>query len=451
MNLIVTNLFFSIISIILVFTAPSGYSYDFCTTIGVLFVVQNILYFYFDDKKKLVCFEFFFAISFGLTNFVYPVFYFPTNPHISLFNYPFNVLVINKGTALAYLGYTFFLLGITKMINLNRLKIQKPDFKFNITIFEIFFLITLITFGLYLYFGGLDAIRSVYSGHGDIRKVGIYSYFNNLFTIACLLLAVFLFKLDKSKRFFYLSFIAVFSLLILSTGSRGYILGLGSILIVGYANNVKKIPFLKIMTLIFVGAFVLFVIVNVRNKNLSDVNWFDFLSKMKLNSVFDVFMDLIVNNRNLYVLTDYADKHPFTFFNGMLVDIFSPIPGMTNLLTNRLDVPVELMTGGALPTYLQFGSNSSFGLGTNMIGEAYISFGFIGVVLFCYLIGHIIKISYYASRYNVYAYVIYYLLVSHAVFYPRAPILFNPRFLIWSLLMTYGVYSITKYHEKTIK
>jgi len=132
----------------------------------------------------------------------------------------------------------------------------------------------------------------------------------------------------------------------------------------------------------------------------------------------------------------------------MLVDIFSPIPGMTGFLVRTLNVPVELITGGALPTYLQFGHDSSFGLGTNMIGEAYISFGIMGIILFCYLIGHIIKITYYASRYNVYAYVIYYILVSHAVFYPRAPILYNPRSLIWSLLLTYAVFSITKYQEK---
>jgi oligosaccharide repeat unit polymerase len=449
MNLIIINLFFSIVSIVLVFTAPSGYSYNFCSLIGILFVTHNILYFYFDDKKNLVCFEFFFAIAFGLTNFIYPIFYFPTDPHVSLFVFPFNSGVINKATALAYLGYTFFFLGITKKIKLNRIEIQKPDFRFNNTIFHIFFWITLISFGLYLYFGGLDAIRSVYSGGGDIRKVGIYSYFNSLFSISCYLLAIFLFKLDKTKHLFYLSFILFFALLILSTGSRALVLGLGLIIIVSYNNNVKKINFIQVLSLVLIGSFVLFVVVNVRNTDFSEGKWFAAsLTRIKLSSSFDIFMDLIVNNRNLYVLTDYGDKNQLTFFNGMLVDIFSPFPGMTNILTRTLNVPVELITGGTLPTYLQFGPDSAFGLGTNMIGESYVSFGVLGIILFCYMIGHIIKVTYYASRYNVYAYVVYYLFVSHAAFYPRAPILFNPRLIVWSLLLVAMVYSLTWYQTK---
>ena len=426
------------------------YSHNFCTLIGTLFVIQNILYFYFDDKKNIVCFELFFAISFGLTNFVYPIFYYQTQPHVSVFALPFNEHIISKATAIAYLGYTSFMLGITKLINMNRLKPEQKTFTFNTTSFQILFIITIITFIFYMSFGGLSALRSVYSGHGDITKVGIYSYFYNLFVISCLLLGIFIFKLkNKTQQFIYLLFIVIFSLLIITTGSRSFLLGLGLIIIVGYNNFIKKISFYKVAIILLTGTFLLFLIVMIRSNDFTEGKWLTFnFSQIKVKSFFDLYLDLIINNRNLYVLTDYADKNDLIFFNGMLVDIFSPIPGMTGILSGWLNVPVETITGGALPTYLAFGANSSFGLGTNMIGEAYVTFGIAGVILFSYFIGRIVKITYYASRYNIYAHVIYYLFISHAIMYPRAPILYNPRFLVWSLILIYMVYHITKYTEK---
>ena len=135
----------------------------------------------------------------------------------------------------------------------------------------------------------------------------------------------------------------------------------------------------------------------------------------------------------------------------MLVDIFSPIPGSASWLASKLSVPSELITAGEMPTYLQFGKNNSWGLGTNMIGEAYLAFGTLGVVGFSFLLGHVIKLSYYASRKSVYAYVLYYLFVSHAVAYPRGPIILDPRLIVWSLILVYFTLLLTKYRNKSKK
>jgi oligosaccharide repeat unit polymerase len=452
MNLLITNIFFCVVSIVLFVFTPDGYSYEFCSLIAGLFLFHSIAYFSLDDKKNLVCFEFFFAISFGLVNFVYPIVYFQHNPHVSIFNYPFNNSIINKSTIVAYVGYCFFLLGTTKLINQNRTLETERPFKVGKSSVEILFILTIVSFVLYITFGGLEAIRKVYSGNENIKQVGVYSYFNNLFIISFSLFSLFLFKLRKSHYLFYLPFVFIFCLLILSTGSRIQVLSIGLIIIVSYSNNVKRISPLKLLLAIFIGVLLLFAVVNLRKFNFAQGKWdISMLFKIRLYSFFDIFLDLIINNRNLYVLVDYIEKSDFTYMRSMLVDIFSPIPGSAIWLASKLSVPSELITAGEMPTYLQFGKNNSWGLGTNMIGEAYLAFGICGVLGFCFLLGHVIKLTYYASRKNIYAYVVYYLFISHAVAYPRGPIILDPRLIVWSLILVYFTLLLTKSRNKSEK
>lgn len=445
MNLIISNLIFALVSIGLFIFAPQGFSYSFCAWVAALFLLQNILYFSFDERKTILGFEFFFALSFGITNFIYPIVYYPmAQESLWIFRLPYNHDIICRATALAYVGYTFYMLGITKLIKLNKERPEKPDFSFNMNQFLLLFVITAVSFVLYLAFGGWTAIQNVYSGNGDIREVGIYSYFNNLFSISCYLMAIFVFKLDKQKKAFYLLVLFFCMFVILASGSRSLVLGLGLIIIVGFNNHVKKFSLPQVLLITLVGVLVMFVIVKVRSIKFDTEQWVNVLANLKVSNFFDVFSDLIINNRNLYVLTDYGDTHNLTFFHGMLTDIFSPFPGMTGKLMQWTNDPIELISGGTLPTYLTLGADSSFGLGTNMIGEAYRSFALPGVMFFCFAIGFIIKEAFYASRYNIYAYVIYYLFVSHAVMFPRAPILFNPRTIIWSLLLVFVVKFATR-------
>jgi hypothetical protein len=197
------------------------------------------------------------------------------------------------------------------------------------------------------------------------------------------------------------------------------------------------------------GVVAMSFVVLIRNNDITQGNWIaEAQENANFTSVFDLFSDLIINNRNLYVLVDFADNVQHTHFFGMLTDIASPIPGLNRLLLDNINVPPELISGGALPTYLALGTDSSFGVGTNMVGEAYLAFGLPGVIVFFSLIGFVINISKRAMSYNIYAYVLYFLFASHAVFYPRAPILYQPRNIVWALLIVFGIVLIQKNTEK---
>ena len=72
------NIAFAIVATVLYIQAPWTYSYDYCVTLMACFIAQNMLFFATNKRKNWLGFEFFFALSFFLVNFVYPVFYAPT-------------------------------------------------------------------------------------------------------------------------------------------------------------------------------------------------------------------------------------------------------------------------------------------------------------------------------------------------------------------------------------
>ena len=180
------NIAFAIASIFLFLNAPGVYDYDYCVLLMSLFIAQNVLYFATNKRKHWLGFEFFFAISFFLVNFVYPVFYAPTERiYWSFFSYTFPDDAVTRCTALAYFGYAWFMLGATRILQLNREEPSEPTFTITMKEYLWFFGITIIAWLLYVATGGLTALQQAYSGGASLRAVGIYSYFGNIFSIGC--------------------------------------------------------------------------------------------------------------------------------------------------------------------------------------------------------------------------------------------------------------------------
>lgn len=446
------NIFFCLLAGLLVYGAPDNYSYTYCVVILSIFVI-NVVYYFLSNKTatgNAANFDFFFIFSYGMVNFIYPVFYKPTNPNYTVFELPFNHNVISKSTAIAYLGFTFFTLGISsykniKPISKKIIKEQLPSFTINNVLVRAIFVVAIISFIGYIVTGGLTELQNVYSGDGDLNTVGIYSYFNNIFVICANLLAIFVFLVkDRATKIATFAFIMICGLLMLATGSRTLILGLGLIFVASYGRYIKRITLPKMLLFLLIGSLFMTFIQLSRSQEFSGGNWVDNASKnVEIESPFDIFNDLIINNRNLYVLVDFADKHQNTYFLSAISDLSSPVPGLFSYIVDRMNVPKELISGGSLPTFLEFGSGSDWGIGTNLVGETYVGYSYYGVIIIMFLLGYVLKRTYQACATNINAFIIYFLLVSHAIFFPRAFYLYQPRTLIWSLLLIFILVRIT--------
>ena len=64
------NIAFAILATVLYIQAPWTYSYDYSVLLMGCFIAQNVLYFATNKRKHWLGFEFFFALSFFLVNFV---------------------------------------------------------------------------------------------------------------------------------------------------------------------------------------------------------------------------------------------------------------------------------------------------------------------------------------------------------------------------------------------
>lgn len=440
------NIAFAIVATVLYIKAPWTYSYDYCVALMTVYVAQNVLFFATNKRKHWLGFEFFFAISFFLVNFVYPVFYAPTERiYWSFFSFPFNDNFVTRATALAYFGYAWYMLGATRLLQLRREEPSEPTFTISMRQYIWFFSITIAAWLLFVVTGGLAALQSVYSGDGDLREVGIYSYFNNIFTVGCYVMAIFVFRLPKTRWWFYLLLLLTFMLIMISTGSRQFAIAMALILIVGFSMYVYHLRPWQVITLVAGGSIVLYLIMKLRSAGLDVDAWHTRLAHLKIKEFWDIYQDLIINDYNLFCLFDWAQEHSLTWFQGMTLDISSPVPGLAGYITSHSELPPQMLHGGDLPTYLILGSKATFGLGTNMIGEAYRSFGAVGTAISMFLIGLWVKESYYRAKNNVYWYLMYFLLVGHAIIYPRAPLLFDPRLVTWSLLLLLIVMTITNH------
>ena len=416
------NIAFAIVATVLYIKAPWTYSYDYCVTLMGLFIAQNVLFFATNKRQHWLGFEFFFAISFFLVNFVYPVFYAPTERiYWSFFSFAFNDNYVTRATALAYFGYAWYMLGATRILQLRREEPSEPTFTITIREYIWFFAITIAAWLLFVVTGGLAALQSVYAEGSNLREVGIYSYFNNIFTIGCYLMAIFLFRLPKQQWWFYLLVLLAFMLILLSTGSRQLAVSLA-----------------------------LFLVMTLRTEGMDFGAWQAKLAHTKLQEFWDIYEDLIVNDVNLIRLFGWAQVHELTWFTGMSLDLSSPIPGLAGYIIAHSDLPPQMLHGGDLPTYLFLGPNATWGTGTNMIGEAYRSFGAVGTAIAMFLIGLWVKESYYRAKYSPYWYLMYFLLVGHALIYPRAPLLFDPRLVTWSLLLLWIVMSVSHIKKKEV-
>lgn len=448
------NIFFCLFAGLLVFGAPDKYNYEYCVTLLVIFVI-NAIYYFATNKSytgNAANFDFFFIFSYGMTNFIYPVFYKPYNPNFMGFEFPFNHDIITKSTAIAYLGFTFVALGLSHYGKRKKLPGQKvkreelPSFKVNNLFVRSIFVIAIISFVLYIVTGGLAHLQNAYSGiDGDLNEVGVFSYFNNIFVICANLLAVFVFLVtDKLTKILTFIFIIICSILMLTTGSRTVVLGLGLILICAYGRYVKRFSIPKMLLILFVGSLFMTFIQMSRKQEFSGAGWAqDAKRNVKVESPFDIFSDLIVNNRSLYVLVDFADEVQNVYFLSAISEFTAPIPGLFSYVSQQMNVPKELIFGGALPTFLELGPDSSFGLGTNLVGETYVGFSYFGVCIIMFLIGYVVKRTYRASQTNIYAFVTHFLLVSHAVFFSRSFYLYQPRTLVWSLVITLLLLKLT--------
>lgn len=432
---------FAFLSVFFVIEAPGEYSYGYCLQIALLYIVQNVIFFILRRDKNLVSFEFFFFIAFGLTNFVYPLAYFRTNPEFSMFSLPFNTSIITKATSIAFSAYSLYFVGVSiydrKFNGFIAPLFERIDLKSKIV-----YRISLLSLFLYIISGGASAMSEIYSGDSDSVNLGLSPYFYFILFSTTLILCVMVFNesLESKMRFYIFSYLAFLASLFIVLGSRTLPLAIGISLFVAYNNFRRKIPLLVFFVMIFLGVVLMTFIMFARSISITDANYASKAAEsVELNSLWDLGSDLIINNRNLYTLIDFADTHGYTYGLSMLGGLFSPIPFLQGFFCSSFSIPPDFINSATFNTFLDLGEGSTWGLGTNLVSDVYLAFGYIPLLFFFLGFGCILGKSKLHSNNNFYWQVIFYLLISNSVYWVRSGFFDNLRTVIWSVLIVYFV------------
>lgn len=99
-------------------------------------------------------------------------------------------------------------------------------------------------------------------------------------------------------------------------------------------------------------------------------------------ALFDYARDFIICNRNLYAIYDHVNNESITYGISSLSYILAPIPFLQSFVSFLFDIPAYNMRSESLTSYWVLGEGNPLGLGTHIVGDIYLSFGFIGVLFY---------------------------------------------------------------------
>lgn len=442
---ILISLLILIISIILYVFAPDKYSQSYCLLLFFIYLASSFLVLKSSIiNKNYFNFHILFIISFLFVNFIYPIFIYPISPfYFPVYRFKFNHDIITKATALALIGSSSYGLGV--LLQSKRSDHIRPAIETNFKTIQLLLNCLLYLFFISLFlFGGLDLIKAHFRSTAKIPP-GLLLLFQVLLGLSVII--AFYSKsfkgtvidfINKYNKPVILVFI-LFTVLFILSGDRGPAIQIVLIFIVAFTLFVRPISLKSLIVIVVSGMIFLTFISYARNqssKNPSEtgINIRKGLSNIRFDAFYDIGMDLIINNRNLYTGYEYVKKNGINYGKSMSYQIFAPFPMLPRLYAHIIfnSKPDDLATARILTR----DSRAHYGLGTNIIGDLYMNFGLAGVMVFMFLLGNIVTILHRkAHTNNIYYIIAYTFMASLSVYMPRSTIMDPYRPIVWAIII----------------
>lgn len=440
----------TLFSFFLYLFAPNKYDHQWCYVCFGLFLISFLLLLKVKKKENYFDFENIFLFSCLFVYFVYPCFVYPLNPKMFfMFDFSFNHDVITKGTSLALLGLQSFILGSVWKGSYKKTKDSlKQD---TLKIFDT----KKITFAHSLFFVLFFAVsydfflRKVYRGGLEGNTVYVYLIYQSLLTIALVLefrnlyiakIQGIDYKINKLVLFFTIFTIVAY----LYSGYRSAAIYIILILGICYSSFYKPIKLKLFLISVFVGALLMTFIALSRSSSIEENN--DFRGD---SIILGATMDLIINARTLYVCVDYVQNNDILYGKTMIVTFFSFVPFSQRILFGLNILDISEASSGTFFTTLDFGKHSTFGVGSNIIADIFLSFGMIGVIFFMFALGRI-QVVFYNFRFknNIKWFFCYAVIMGNVLYMSRGEYFFSMKNIFWVNFIFILMYNIQNQYKR---
>jgi len=418
--------------------APTDYSYSFCFIVQLLFFANAVCLYMYDRSKESIGFNVIFSISFYCMFFLYPLFVYPIAPDFSFFSHGFNTQVINKCVALAFFAYACYSVGYFYSSQIEKKRTDAFYVKdiLNPRIINVLVILSFFFFCVFVCSGGLSYFSNQYRGDtSDASPITAYSYlFVQVFVV--LLMLTFLLEGHSMQKKVVIAILICVVLLLLMVGTRT--LPLSILIIAFYMLNIKyKFSTAKIFVFGLVGMALMIVIGAIRHAGVGNASSDDLMGGGEGNLGFlGFFVDVIVISYNYYVLYDYTCMNSILAGLNLVSPILAIVPFSQSVFVSAFDVPPYMLDSPNFATFLVLGEGSTVGLGSNIVGDAYLAFGLFGVVIMFGVLGYVV--AYFRNRFltgELWGTIIYLQLVGGAFYMVRASMIGGFREYIWSIVI----------------
>lgn len=412
-----------------------GFSYTL-VTIG-LYVVSNTIYF--RKQKSIVSFELLFALTFALACFL-TYFIVEEGGGYAFFAFSSNPKSLVKGVALAMIGYHCYLSGLvsvkTNMVNPS--SFQENTVRMKPEMASLTNWVCLVVFVYFIATGGMNVLL-MYTG--DIERedanIGILLYWILAYTVAVFASfssvhfsksANVLSNVLQLNKLFFINTILVVVFLLLS-GYRSQAMQIIIPLLICYSIYVQKISAKMFFSILLVGFVVMIVIGMTRSGGdiESDV------------STLYYFRDFNAANASLGFFIEEVNRNGVTGGSNYIPQALSFIPYLQSVVGYFVD-----FNSFALPSsrYYTGVFDSGSGLGTNIIGDIYYTFGFVGVVVIMFVMGRFC--SYLSNQKSKYVFLMYLIFSGNSIFAARVELLYVVRMLAWGCIILFAISILSK-------
>lgn len=448
------KIYFFIIFIISIFVcsfAPQKYNYEYSFYCAIAYWFNVTTYLVVKKKKNYFDFDNLFFVAFFFVTLYYSSVMYESDPY----RYVFYKLYFNKNqiplaSGIALLAINSYIFGAILIDEKTKNNFQKKNTKkINTTWLFAFSAILVI---LYIISGGYNNLINEYIGGVEsVNDSGVSSYFFAFFPAFLLLGIIAEFsnlKIENPEKFvitkaskFGIAITGIIFLMFFLVGSRTIPLQIILVCVGMYTLLFKPIGLSKFTIYILSGFLVLSAIGYLRialsNKNFSE----------KFH-VEDSAMDLIINNRNSYILLDHVDKKGLSYGESMLSPILAPLPFAQSLVIDIFKLNPDNMRSALITTKDTFGKVGNWGLGTNIVADVYLAFGILGVIILFLVMGYYVNRFRVNSGQSTITLVCYAILLSYAVYLPRAEYFYFFRYFVWCIILLYITLRLQKIKTK---
>ena len=426
------------ITLVLYFSAPLSYSWSYCAVCAGAYIANAAMGLIPSFKNEPLSFGLFFSVTIFICSFVFPLVIYPLDAYYSLYQFGYNPNVITKCTALTCLAHSLYWLGVANAKGRHYKHFLINELKVDDRMIGCFSKYVILLFVGFIALGGLSYYTDRYL-EGNMSSNIAFTYLNVLFSTLAVILACMLFYADKTSTYLRTCIIlGIISLVILSTGSRT--LPMYLILPMAYVYQKRyNVGIIRLAVLCFTMLFVFVAIGRLRHEVITVEAISSYSGNVSEFGYWDNMIDFIVCNRNLYDVYSAVENDGILWGKNFLGSLLSVIPFAQGFVSSLLNIPTYQLNSAYFCTYRVFGEGAPLGLGTHVVGDVYLAFGLIGVIVLFYTLGYFIT----KLRNGIivtgshFMYIAYLYMLSYSVFFCRGSFFGAFKGIIWSALAFY--------------